>query len=351
MKGDRLGLALLGCGDAARMHAGTLRKVGGALDLFFASRDAERARDFARSEGGSGAFGSYEEAVADERVDVVMVTTPPASHLEWTLAALAEGNDVIVEKPPFPRLDDFDRAVEAAESAGRRLMVAENYFYKPLLSELRRLLTEGVVGRPLFVNVNALKTQETEGWRDDPALVGGGALLEGGIHWVDLMANLGLEVVGVTAFRPRPAEGAPGGGEAGPERSVLLVFEYAGGAVGTLSYSWDVASLPGGPRVSRIHGTEGSILFESNGIFLATAGRRWRFGFPGLRDLRGFRAMFRDFLGAIREERRPAYTLAAARRDLELVEEAYRSLDRTPDPTKRESTGAGGSSEARPPRN
>ena len=71
-------------------------------------------------------------------------------------------------------------------------MVAENYFYKPLARALRRLIAEGAVGELLFVHVNALKSQRRRGLaRATPASPGGGALFEGGIHWVDLLANLG----------------------------------------------------------------------------------------------------------------------------------------------------------------
>ena len=70
---------------------------------------------------------------------------------------------------------------------------------------------------------------------------------------------------------------------------------------------------------------EGSATFESNGLFLATAGRRWSFRFPGLRDLLGYRAMFRDFLECVKTGRPPRFGLAEAKRDIELIEEAYRS--------------------------
>lgn len=303
------GIAFLGCGRAADMHSRTLRKIGG-VRLFHASREPARAEEAARRSGGT-PLPSYEAALERKDVDVVFVTTPPALHLEWALRALDARRHVIVEKPPFLRAADVDRVARTAETAGRRVLVAENYFYKPLARELRRLLAEEAVGRPLFLHVNAVKRQEGGGWRSDPGMAGGGALFEGGIHWIDLMAHLGLDVRGVRGYDP-----------GGDGRSALVVFEYEGGAVGTLSYSWDVPSLPGGPRISRIFGTEGSIFFESNGLFLGSAGRRWSLGVPGLRDLRGFRAMLEDFLKALREDRPPQFTLAMARRDLELVEEA-----------------------------
>jgi predicted dehydrogenase len=162
-----------------------------------------------------------------------------------------------------------------------------------------------------------VKRQRTGGWRDDPAEVGGGALFEGGIHWVNFAGALGFTIASVKAARPGRREAL--------ERSMALLFEYAEGPVGLLSYSWEVASLLGGLRSSRIYGREGSLVFESNGLFMATSGRQWRLRFPGPGDMLGYHAMFADFLSAWRARTEPAMTLARARRDLEVIEEAYRS--------------------------
>lgn len=311
-----LGVAFLGCGQAARMHAKTLSRLDPSLSLFWASRNRARAEEHLHEHGGMGAFGSYHGALADPRVAVAMVLTPPSSHLDWTLAALEAGKHVIVEKPAYLRSVDFEPVARAARDAGLQVLVAENYHYKPLAVALRRVLAEERLGRFLFLHLNALKTQDARGWRTEPALAGGGALFEGGVHWISFLAHLGPEVTRVKALVPR-------GGA--PEKSVALVIEYEGGALGTLSYSWEVPSRLGGLRLSRLYGSEGAATFESNGLFLATGGRRKRFVFPGFRDLLGYRAMFADFLDALRIGRPAAFLLEDARRDVELIEEAYRS--------------------------
>lgn len=315
----RVGLAFLGCGAVTRAHTRTLRAIGADVRLYYASRDITRATELNSRCNGAGAFGAYDAALGDAGVDAVLIATPPAFHLEWTLRALAAGKHVIVEKPPFPRADDFSAVEAAAQRASRQVMVAENYFYKPILRALRSLLRDGTIGQPRFLDIKALKTQRTENWRDDAALAKGGALYEGGIHWIDFLANIGLDLVAIEGFRPGPREGL--------DREMLVVARYAQGAVGALFFSWSTPSLLRGVRLSRIYGTEGSITFESNGLFALALGKRTRLRFPGARDLTGTRAMFRDFLGALREGRPPEFTLALARRDLELVEAAYRTAD------------------------
>jgi len=133
------------------------------------------------------------------------------------------------------------------------------------------------------------------------------------------MANLGLPVLDAHGFRPGRAGG-------GPERSTLAVFRYAQGAVGTLYYSWEIGSPLNGVRVSSIYGSEGAITFESNGLFLGVRGRRKRVSLLKPTDLVGYRGMFRDFADAIRRNAEPRFSLDLARRDLELVEQIYRTM-------------------------
>ena len=309
-------LVFLGCGKIARAHAKRLRRHRADVQLGFASRDPAKAAQFARELGGD-AFDSYEAAIGSSSVDAVAVVTPPASHLALALAALAGGKHVVLEKPPVPRASDFDAVVAAAARAGRRVFVAENYQYKPLLRRLRTLLAERVVGDVLFIHVNAIKQQLSADWRDDPQLALGGALYEGGIHWVDFMASLGMRVKRVVGLRPTPVKAV--------ERSMLVNFEYEEGAIGTLAYSWEVPATAKGLRLSKIYGRAGTITFETNGLWVLAHGTKTRFYIPGLRDLAGYNAMWADFVRAWKTGEEPAMTLQQARRDLELVEAAYAS--------------------------
>ncbi len=348
-----LNLAFLGCGSAAALHARTLGKVDPGVTLSFASRDGDRAGAFREEHGGQASFPSYLAALEAPEVDAVVVVTPPALHLEWTLRALEAGKHVIVEKPAFLVPEDFGAVREAADRSGKRVLVAENYVYKPLRERLHRILADGLIGEPTFLHLNAEKRQVAEGWRADPELAGGGGLFEGGIHWVSFMASLGLEVVGVEGYRAE--ELGRHGGEAGDvvaaaaaagsvlaakgpprregeapardaEESILVVFRYRGGAVGTLSFSWEVPSVLKGLRISRIHGRRGSVTFESNGVFAFLRGTKTRLYLPGLLDLAGYRAMFRDFLRVLRQGGEPLMTLEMAERDVTLVRSIYDSM-------------------------
>ena len=308
-------LAFLGTGVAADLHTKTLRAIAPDVRRFYASRDSDRAAATAARLAGAGHFAGYEAALDSPDIAVVLVALPPVAHLEWTLRALAAGKHVIVEKPPFVRASDFDQVVAAASAARRQVLVAENYFYKPLTALLRSIVQGGDIGSVRFIHLNALKAQATGNWRDDPSLAGGGALFEGGIHWVSLLANIGLTPARIHAA-------LPGGGQPN-DRSAAVTLEYDEGAVATLHYSWDLGGAINGVRFSQIYGTAGSVYFETNGILAVVTGRRRRLSMRGLTDLAGYRGMMTDFLQSIRANRAPAYDLARARRDVRLIEEAY----------------------------
>lgn len=303
---------ILGCGAAAAAHGRTLRRLDARLPLVFASRDGRRARAAATAHGATAVRG-YDAALSRATGGIAVIATPPAGHRELALAALEQGWDVVVEKPAFPAVEDFDAVADAARRAGRLVLVAENYTYKPSVSRLRRAIASGAIGELLLVSVNALKRQRREGWRGDRSLCAGGPLLEGGVHWVDLMTNLGLAVRGVTARRSGRED----------EDTVHVLFDYAGGAVGMLHFSWEAFSPLGGARLSRIYGRRGSVAFESNGAFVAVLGRRPSLYVAPPRELSGHAAMWRAFLGAIATRADPDRSLLRAREVVELIERIY----------------------------
>jgi len=312
-----LRLVFLGCGAIARTHARTLRRFP-SVRIGFASRDPRRARAYADRFEGVAAFPGYDAAIGSSDVDGVIVTTPPPEHFGLTMRALLAGKHVLVEKPAFRSSREADLVLATSHEVGRQVLVLENYGYKPLTAVLRRLLADDAVGTVRLIRINALKHQADWGWRTDPALAGGGALFEGGIHWLHFMATIGPEIESVSGFAP-PSPG-------GLERSMLVVTRHHGGAIGTLHHAWDAPVRWKGLALSQVIGTRGTIVFESNGLVVGLNDRRGRrLFFPGFRDIRGYRAMFTDLIAALRDGRPPRVDLLQARRDLWLAEEAYRT--------------------------
>ncbi|HEY6362889.1 MAG TPA: Gfo/Idh/MocA family oxidoreductase, partial [Vicinamibacterales bacterium] len=320
-----LRIAFLGCGFITRVHSGNLRALRRDIVCSYASRDAARAEELCRHYGGVGTYREYAAAIEDPRVEAVVVAVPPRFHLDLTLRALAAGKHVVVEKPAFLTMEDYETARMARNRANRVVLVGENDHYKPLAVCLRRLLADGAIGDMVFGHFSSIvkRLKRADDWRNDEAMAGGDAFFEEGIHWLHLAGSLGPKITEIHGFRPSVSrEGADT-----RAKSMMVAFRYDNDAVGSLYYSREIPSLLRGLRLSKLYGRKAIITFESNGLFVLVRGRGVpRLFFPGFRDIRGYRAMYRDFLGAIREGRAPEMSLERAIEDQRLMGQIYASV-------------------------
>jgi predicted dehydrogenase len=310
-------LVLLGCGWIARRHATAARRL--RIPVVFASRDLARARAYAREFGGVAAYGEYAEALRDPRVRGAVVCTPHERHLDDVLAALAAGRHVLVEKPLARTLEEADRMLEAAAQAGRVLMTAENFHFMPAFRWVRQALAAGRLGDLREVHLVARGWRQQTGWRLTTG-AGGGALIDGGIHYVHALRWWGGEVRRVFALRPRPTLAGMAG-----EDAVDLLAECESGVVGSLANS---LGAPGLPRFqwSSLTGTRATCFVDNRGRVVVVRGA----GGPSVRvfrrDLRGHETMLKAFDEAMTTGRAAEMDGAEGRRDLAVVLAAYRSI-------------------------
>ncbi len=318
-------LAFLGCGFITAVHSGHLAALKPDVICSYASRAAGKADAYCRRYGGAGTYVDYVAAIEDPRIDAVVIAVPPRFHLELALRALAAGKHVLVEKPAFPTSGNFEAVIAARNRARKVVLVGENDHYKPLAVTLRRLLAAGAIGDMVFAHFTTIakKLKAAGDWRNDESMAGGDAFFEEGIHWLHIANSLGPSITTIRGYRPSPSR-------EGPDRrakSMLVAFEYDNGAVGALYYSREIPSLFKGARASKLFGREGIITFESNGAFVLARGRGLpRVILPGLRDIRGYRAMYRDFVRAIREHGVPEMSLERALADQRLMEMIYATV-------------------------
>ena len=330
MPSGPLRLVFLGCGFITRVHSRRLKSFSGEIVASYASRDRDRAEAFRREFGGAKSYAGYDAALADRDVDAAVIAVPPRFHLAQSLQALSAGKHVLVEKPAYVGMAEYDEVREARDRTGRIVMVGENDHYKPLAVHLRRLLADEVIGELVFGHFSSIvrRLKTSDDWRNDETMAGGDAFFEEGIHWLHLAASLGPRILpeSIRGFRPAPARTGPDAGDA-RVKSMMVAFRYDTGAVGALYYSREIPSLLRGLRVSKLFGRHGVITFESNGLAVLVRGRGLpRVLLPGWRDLRGYRAMYRDFLGAVRESRQPEMSLERAADDQRLMDAIYASV-------------------------
>jgi D-xylose 1-dehydrogenase (NADP+, D-xylono-1,5-lactone-forming) len=111
-----------------------------------ASRDPQRAEEYAREWQIDRAYGSYEALLEDPDVEAVYISLPNSLHCEWSIRAVEAGKHVLCEKPMSRHVADVESAFDAAERSGRILMEAFMYRHNPQTKRLRQLVDDGAIG-------------------------------------------------------------------------------------------------------------------------------------------------------------------------------------------------------------
>ena len=317
----RLGLCVLGCGSFAAAFARSMAALRGEIGLYFASRDLGRAQEYASRFGGRDAFGSYEDAVADPRVEAVYVCTPHHLHREHASLAFRGGKHVLVEKPISGTLDDAEAMVSEAAVSGVTFMVAENFRFLPPVQEAKRLIEQGRVGQVRLIQLHEQFPFKPGGWRSRAELNGGGVLIDGGIHK--------LSAVSYFVGRPREVyarEVLPGEPGLEAEDGAVVITRGDDGVIGMINHSWSVVPPQPHSWVS-ISGTEATLYFEPGKPWLRMTDAQSQTTLPLEDHGNGLVPMVREFRSSIREGRRPAMTGEDGAADLALVLAAYKSME------------------------
>jgi predicted dehydrogenase len=279
---------VVGASDIAdRVMAPAMAETPTATLVAISSRDPDRAAWFARRhlrrasrvDTSAPAPRTYATAAAlaeDPDVDVVYIATEVGRHCEDVLAAVAAGRDVLVEKPMARDAPEAQRMVDAAASAGVRLGVC---YYKRLNARhraIRDLIADGALGQiaAASADYSGRVPGTRQVWRRDPTQSGGGPLIDGGSHVVDLLRHLlADEVAEVTAMTGTNVDHGP------VEDTASAILRFRGGAIATINAHWSVTdSNDRRTNALRIAGTDGTVetwpLYEKHSrgtTLLATA--------------------------------------------------------------------------------
>lgn len=317
------GVCFVGCGNIASRHSKIIRKAYKNISLSFFDTDQAKALEFKTKFNGTRSFPELAHVLDSPDVDIVYITTPHAFHAEIACEAAKNGKHIIIEKPVARNVAEYKKIAASVKKYGVRCTVAENYLYKGFIKKITDSINRGDIGKPLIVELNKHNRDTISGWRSDADLMGGGALLEGGVHWVNLLVSLAQsDPVSVFALKPEVdySTNIPF------EDTVVLSVKFKNGTVGKLLHSWRIPNRLKGVSLSKIYGTDGAITFESNGLFTSVAGNRKKKFFPDFTDFLGYKGMNKAFIEDYIEERPWNPGLERIEMELKLVEAAYRSL-------------------------
>jgi predicted dehydrogenase len=183
---DKLGVVMVGCGGIARSHAFALTKVANARLVASVDIDEEAASRFKDRFGFETYSTDLDAMLARDDVDAVVITTSSKSHGPLIMKALEANKHVLVQKPMTASVEESRAALELAERKGLKLMVSFFELFLPPVERARQIIEAGLIGEPfLFKAIMAWYTPDvSSGWRFNPALAGGGVILDGNVHHV-----------------------------------------------------------------------------------------------------------------------------------------------------------------------
>jgi len=185
---QKLRVGLVGMGYVSQYHLRALKKLDYVEVAALCDLNLDLANKAAKEAGISGAYGSLDE-MARERLDVIHILTPPASHCALTVEALKMGCHVLVEKPMAPSADECDRMLRAAKETGRILSVNHSARMDPVVLKALRLVKEGACGDVLAVEFLRSSDYPPYAGGTMPAHYREGAypFLDVGVHGLSLM--------------------------------------------------------------------------------------------------------------------------------------------------------------------
>ncbi|HEX7091648.1 MAG TPA: Gfo/Idh/MocA family oxidoreductase [Longimicrobiales bacterium] len=234
-------IGLLGTGAIAQVvHLPVLAQLAGARVEAVCDVDRSKAAAIASRFGIPRVYRRDEEVFAADDLDAVIVCTPSHMHQEQAIAALEAGKHVLVEKPLALDSAGAARVVEAAERAGRTLMVAMNTRYRPDALSLKPFLQGGELGTVFLVKsawMNRKVRTVRPTWRHRRATAGGGALMDLGVQVLDLcLWLLDYPSVARVTAHTHPGEGIE------VEDSAVLLLQLRNGAAISVAASWSLVA-------------------------------------------------------------------------------------------------------------
>ena len=261
---DSVGLAVVGStGIIGRVHIDAINRLDNCRLVGITARRQEPLRRQAE-ELGTTAFPTLEDALSESAVDAVVIATPHPSHLEITQLAARAGKHVLVEKPMGVTPSDADGMIAACRGAGVKLGVLFNNRFRSEAIKIRELLDQGEIGGIYRTSMTSgmIRSQDYYDrldWRGTWADEGGGALLNQGIHGIDMLQWLGglpQTVFGAVSTLRHSVE---------VEDFATALLTYGGGGHGTLHCSTSQA-----PQHQRLElwGERGAIIMNDWGVTL-----------------------------------------------------------------------------------
>ena len=302
-------VGIVGMGRIGMVHVEAWQRQEGAR-VTAVCDPSEVARTAAEAQG-MRAFAEPAEMLEAMKLDAVSICAPPSLHQPLAEVCFAHQVPVLCEKPLAAEGDSASKLIESAHKLGGRFQLATKFRHVPELQMARQLMAEGAIGEPLTFRIEfAGPVDMSQRWNSDPAVSGGGVLIDNGSHALDLTRFLFSPVESVLATRLKPVQRLK------VEDTAMLLATTACGVTGKIMLSWSMK--PADQDYVMIQGSKGQIAIGWKESWLRADGaapHKIGHGYDKNDSHRRMMLLFRDFalgagMGWITEEEALSSSLA-----------------------------------------
>lgn len=319
MHGKDVRLGLVGTGAISNAYAEAVKGIDGVVLASACDSNAEAATKFAAA-AGCAVYDNIHRMLRTEELDGIVICTPPATHEPLATVAIESGVHVLCEKPLAIDVASADRMAAQAIRHKVLLTMASKFRFVDDVRMARDLAASGIVGEVVLIeNAFTSSVNMANRWNSQPAISGGGVLIDNGTHAVDILRFFLGQLRDVKVFEGKRLQTPR------VEDTVRLFARNQSGIIGTSDLSWSINKEL--DTFLRIYGTEGTILVGwKESKYRLRSSSEWAVFGKGYDKVDAFRKQIVNFSDAIKGEADLEVTMADAVASIEVIVAAYEAL-------------------------
>ena len=266
------------------------------------------------------AYSSHRAMAETEKLDAVLVCTPPNTHPEVCNDFMARRIAILCEKPLCKDVTSARSMILAARSSGVMMTMASKFRYVDDVVKARQLVNSGAIGDVVLIeNFFTSHVDMTKRWNSNPEISGGGVLIDNGTHSVDVMRYFLGPLSEIHVVEGKRSQRLL------VDETVHVFVRSTSGILGTVDLSWSINKEL--ESYLRIYGSAGTISVGwKESKFLMAGSKEWKVFGNGYNKVQAFSSQLENFARALRGSEPLVVTLEDALASVQVVEAGYASL-------------------------
>lgn len=331
---NKIGFGIVGCGVISKWHAESIIKDGRAELIAVTDKFVPAGEKFAEVYN-CNFYENYEDMLNCKEISVINICTPSGLHAPLAIQAAKHKKHIVIEKPLCITYEQLNELTDICEENGVKVCVISQLRFTPAIQFVKKAISDGALGNILIGDIYMKYYRSSEyfsssNWRGTWAMDGGGALMNQGIHGIDMLTYLVGPVKSVYGNTKTLLHNIE------VEDTANAIVEYENGAMGIIQGTTSVS--PGYPRRMEICGTKGSVVIEEDriikwdveGLDLPEELRCTESDVKGASDPTAFPTKYHemqisDMIDAIINDKEPLVNLYEGRKAVEIILAIYES--------------------------